>query len=87
MAEVLQQAHHLNLRSSDWVGGDAWFSLVEVAIALKKQVVSSHADAETAREPLDVDLSFMIKNNLARCVEGWLSRANDWQSSCFPPCN
>ena len=36
VAEVLRQAHYSNLRSGNWVGGDAWFGSMEAAVALKK---------------------------------------------------
>ena len=53
--------------NASWIGGDAWFGSVSTALALKIQEVTHHEDdtgAETVK-PLDVEFSFVMKNNAA----------------------
>ena len=66
VAEVLRQAYHSNLKDGDWLGGDAWFGSVAAALALKLEpvVYVNEQTGEESRRKLNVDSTFVIKNNL-----------------------
>lgn len=67
VAETLRQAHHCGVtRKGDlaWIGGDAWFGSVASASALKLQKVTyKDTDGNETEKPLNIESSFIIKNN------------------------
>jgi len=63
-AEVLRQVTSCGLQSGCWTGGDSWFGSVQTALALKLEEVNyNNEDGSVTRRPLDVESSWVIKNN------------------------
>ena len=64
VAEVLRQACYSRLGDGCWTGGDAWFGSAQTVLALKlEEVVRVDKDGNETRKPLNVESSFVIKNN------------------------
>jgi len=65
VAETLRQAYYAGLRPGDgWVCGDSWFGSVACCLALKLQeVMHKNEKGESIKQPMNVDSTFVVKNN------------------------
>jgi len=62
-AEVLRQVYNSGLHDGCWTGGDTWFGSIQTCLALKLEEVTYVVDGKETRRPLNVESSWVMKNN------------------------